>query len=776
MTRKQTKNRFLNFLSLFGNAAQLRAEKARLEAFLSAVPGEYCGWANDGSLVYSQGFCDMLALPKIKSFVDIQNKLSSDDSATFEGAFNRLKHDGAPFTITVQNRLKTKMLKLAGTRGSDLSGADRFYILWLEEIADQKSASDTPKKKQDFLNHDLDSLQDSLDALPHPVWIRDQEQKIIWCNVAYAKMVALPPSKIIAQQKEIISPSRKRKPGERNILFGHDLARAALDKGCTQTIKLHEVVGGSRLLIKISEIPLKAKQMTIGMAEDFTEEERILGEVKNNQSAHRALLEQLRSSIAIYDANQQLDFYNSSFAQLWGLEDGWLNTRPKLGDIMEKLRDARRLPEQADFRAFKKIWLDMFTGLIEPHDDMLYLPDGAALRMLVVPHKLGGLMMTFEDVTSRLELESSYNTLIAVQKETLDNLEESVVVFGSDGRLKLWNPAFGRLWGLDPETLEGEPHISGIVEKAAPFFDKEEWPEMRERFISLALDRSVNTGRLDRVDGTCIDYSTVPLPDGGVLITCTNITDTVRVENALREKNAALEAAEQLKHDFLANVSYQLRTPLSAIMGFNEMLSQEFFGPLNKKQKEYTADIQSASDHLLNLINDILDLSTIEAGQMDLNIESASIKDMMENIMDLIQDWARKEKIEVSLRCPANIGKAEIDVSRVKQAIINIVRNAISSIGSSGGAIDLHVARRSDDIKIEIKDNGIGIAPEDQRRILEPFERIEGQQTERGAGLGLSLVKNIMAMHHGRLDLSSVPGVGTTVSLIFPKKYSAVPR
>ncbi|PCJ03179.1 MAG: histidine kinase [Alphaproteobacteria bacterium] len=756
-------------MALFGGSTRLRAEKARLEAFLSAVPGEYCGWGQDQSVVYSQGFCDALGLQAIDTFIDIQNILSPDDSASLEGVFNRLRQDGIPFTMNVQNRAETKTFKISGTRGMDLAGRDSFYILWLEDISDLKSASDIMMEEQDILRSDIDRLQETLDALPHPVWIRDEHQKIIWCNVAYAKIVGAPPSEIIAQQKEIISVSKKRKPSEKDCLLGGDLARVALEEGVVQVTKLHEVLNGNRLWLKISEIPLKAQNISVGMAEDLTEEERILDETKDNRAANRALLEQLRSAIGIYDVDQKLEFYNSAFAQLWGLEDGWLNTRPTLGEIMEKLRETRRLPEQADFRVFKKSWLNMFTGLIDPYETMLYLPDGSAVRMFVVPHKLGGLMMTFEDVTSRLELESSYNTLIAVQKETLDNLAEAVAVYGGDGRLKLWNPSFGRLWSLDPETFEGEPHVTQIVEKASSFFNQDEWADVKELLTSLALDRSMMNGRLERMDMTLVDYSTVPLPDGGVLITYTDVTDTVRVENALREKNAALEEAEQLKIDFLANVSYQLRTPLNAIMGFNEMLAQEFFGPLNDKQKEYTHDIHGASESLLNLINDILDLSSIEAGQMDLDIEKTSIKAMMESVMELVEDWARKENIEVSLVCPANIGSADIDVSRMKQGIINIVRNSIAYT-EAGGRIELRAARSGSDIKISVKDNGKGIAPEDQNRVLQPFERVDSvQQDSRGAGLGLSLVQNIVTLHGGVFNLDSTLGEGTTVTLILPK-------
>tara|TARA_R110002095_G_scaffold27498_3_gene27626 strand:+ start:645 stop:3056 length:2412 start_codon:yes stop_codon:yes gene_type:complete len=769
--KKQTSSGFSRVFEGFGASARLRDEKARLEAFLSAVPGEYCGWGSDRSVAYSKGFCDLLGAQFIQKISDIQNCLNAEDSLALEGLYNRLVDDGLPFSINVHNRAGTKNLKISGTRGADLENQDYFHILWLENLSEPQTLSDEDESYDPM--GDIDGFQNALDALPHPVWIRDSMQRILWCNVAYAKIVESPPSEIIAQQKEIISKTRKRKPSEKDILFGTELARAALEKGATQTVQLHEVLGGRRLLVKISEMPVRSENITVGMVEDITEEERVQSEVKNNETAMRALLEQLRSAISIYNTDQVLEFYNASFAQLWGLEEGWLNTKPRLGDIMEKLRETRRLPEQADFKTYKKSWIDMFTTLIEPHEDMLYLPDGSAFRMLVVPHKLGGLMMTFEDVTSRLELESSYNTLIAVQKETLDNLAESVAVYGSDGRLKLWNPSFARLWSFDPETLEGEPHVTRIVDKVSGFFNETDWIEIKERMISLGLERSMNEGRLERTDSVLIDYATVPLPDGGVLITYTNVTDTVRVENALREKNIALEAAEQLKLDFLANVSYQLRTPLNAIMGFNEMLTREFFGPLNAKQKEYTGDIHGASERLLNLINDILDLSTIEAGQMKLDITETSIKPVMDSILDLVTEWARKQGIEVTLQCAANIGKADIDESRIKQAIINLVRNAITYT-PEGGKIELKAVRLKDEIKITVQDNGSGIEEEDQVRVLEPFERVEGEKSGRGAGLGLTLVRNIVSLHNGVFDLASSPAEGTCVTITLPKEYIAL--
>tara|TARA_B100001989_G_C24544887_1_gene470076 strand:+ start:938 stop:3244 length:2307 start_codon:yes stop_codon:yes gene_type:complete len=751
---------FSPFSGVFGNGANLREENARLEAFLSAVPGEYCGWDSKGTIAYSPGFGQAIGVSDIHNIRDIFEKLDPDDAASLEGYFNTLLESGVPFSMTVQSRDESRKFRFSGSHGADQKGSNTFTVLWLEDVTEQSVAHDIFMAEQQDLRGEMERMQDSLDSLPYPMWLRDESQNIIWCNIAYAKRIGARPSEVTSEQREFLSPSRKKKP-DSDIQSGAELAKHAMEKGVRQNFRTHIVVGGKRLWVNLIEIPLKGRNTTLGMLEDLTDQETLQTELKTDRLANLELLEQLRSAIGIYNADRELEFYNQAFAALWDLEEGWLNTKPKLGEVMEQLRETRRLPEQADFKKFKQSWLNMFTDLIEPYEDMLYLPDGSALRMLVVPHKIGGLMMTFEDVTSRLALESSYNTLVAVQKETLDNLAEAVAVYGGDGRLKLWNPEFGRLWKIDPESLEGEPHISRIVERMSGFFDEKNWSKERERLLALGLERVSHDSRIERSDGSLIDYATVPLPDGRILVTFDDVTDKMRVENALREKNVALEAAEQLKLDFLANVSYQLRTPLNAIMGFNDILYQEFFGPLNEKQKEYTHDIAESSERLLGLINDILDLSTIEAGYMDLEIKEASIKVMLESVLSLVEGWARKEKIEIALKCPVNIGKAMIDESRIKQAIVNLVRNAIAHTPEDG-KIEISAKRLKDQIEISVEDNGSGIDDDDLDRVLQPFESIETPESDkRGVGLGLTLVHNIIDLHKGEFQIESKMDQGT---------------
>lgn len=770
MTTYAPSTKIKSFLGSLTGADEMRAEMRRLEAFLSAVPGEYCGFSSDGSVVYSPDFLTMMGLNQLETIYDIQNILSLSDSALFEGYFNRLQTEGDNFSIDVTSNNKKKYFNLSGSRGCAISGKEFFNIIWLKDITEEQSAEKERLENSEQAHQKTKIYQSALNDLPAPCWIIDQDHKITWCNNRYADLVGAKTEEVINDQKQVSLKAKNTK-----IKSLADLTKTVQETNRQQNITGHIIAGGKRYFVEINQAPLEESDDIFCTIRNLNREEELDTELQRHLSANKSLLEQLRSAIALFNADQEIEFFNSSFCEQWGLEEQWLNSRPKLGDILEKLRETRRLPEQADFRNYKKIWLDMFTRLIDPHEEMMYLPDGSALRMLVVPHPMGGLMMTFEDVTSRLELESSYNTLIAVQKETLDNLAEGVAVFGGDGRLKLSNPSFADLWGLYPEDLEGEPHIATLVEKFSKFFDETLWDEKKKKITSHGIERSTQEGRLARTDDMLIEYATVPLPDGGVLVSYFDVTDSVKVENALREKNAALEAAEQLKTDFLANVSYQLRTPLNAIMGFAEILDNEYFGKLNDKQKEYSFGIQDAGGKLVKLIDDILDLSTIEAGYLELNMTEFKVHETLTDLHALTQEWARKENLDVTLTCPDNIGELVADETRLKQILLNTIHNAIN-FTPAGGKIDIAAARSGEFMKFIISDNGIGISRADLTRIFEPFERaviehradMSNAALSRGAGLGLSLVKNIVTLHGGHVDISSEEDKGTIVTLNIP--------
>lgn len=753
------------------SAGHLQEENTVLQAFLDAFPGEYCGFSKSDHVIYSPGFIKKLGLETIRSIADIQAALSPSDAAALEGMLERLKKDRTAFELNVMHHDEEQAFKISGTTNAAPQGEDNFVILWIEDKTKDHIAQKKRHEQKRETQHEFNKLQIALDSIPRPVWLRDPDQNLIWVNNRYCEYLEADRDHIVETQSELISTTSASKE---NVMNGRDLAKNALAQEQAAELSVHSVFNGKRLWLKLSEIPLSALGMTLGFAYNNTREDELQTLLDRAKASHEELLEQLGSGIAIFDSMQNLEFYNTSYARMWGLESGWLNTKPSLSDIMEKLRETRKLPEQADFRGYKKTYIDMFTNLIKPHEEMMYLPSGNALRMLIVPHSMGGLMMNYEDVTSRLELESSYNTLIAVQKETLDNLAEAVAVFGSNGRLKLWNPQYAQMWDLHPEDLDDTPHINALMDRKRSYFKDSEWPSIKEKLISYGLSHSTSQDRLSRMKNgknSLINLSSVPLPDGGVLITYTDVTSTVEIENALREKASALEAAEQLKLDFLANVSYQLRTPLSSIMGFADMLSQQFFGPLNKKQQEYTADIHTASEKLLALINDILDLSTLEAGYLVLEREEFKIKEMLGDVEELVGNWAMKEKLHLTMECPANIGSLTADRRRLKQALVNLVRNAINFTPEDGN-ITIKASRKKEAIHFTVTDTGVGIPEDQKQRIFAPFERAQKGNTVRvmrsGAGIGLTLVQRIAEAHEGQISIQSQKDKGTIAELIVP--------
>lgn len=736
---------------------------------MNALPFEYCGWGKSGTAIWSRGFPKMFGLATIQNIRDIQQAILPSDAAALEGMIFALKKDGEPFTLKVQTTETSKTLSLYGRQGVDLDGVDNYDVLWVEDTTLSKNAQDELLSSLGELEKNVQDYQTVLDHLPQSVWVTNDNNKIEWCNATYSRLMQLDRDHLIGSDdtfNPILTESHK--------IAVQEMAKKALDSGDADTSTGRLIIDGKRRLMDIHVTPAKKRDIVVHSAYDITEQEELRAELKRYVAANSELLEKLSTAIAIFSADQKLEFYNQAFSALWGLEDQWLNTNPVLGDILEKLRDMRRLPEQANFRDYKKNWLDMFTSLMDEHQDMLYLPDGNAIRLMVVPHPMGGLMMTFEDVTSRLELESSYNTLIAVQRETLDNLNEGVAVFGSDARLRLYNPSYLKQWKLNPEDADKKPHVNELVEKKKPFFKGKgaKWDNIKARLIANVINRSDNRETITRADGTILECSAVALPDGGVMVTYRDVTDSAKVQQALEDKNQALIDAEKLKTDFLANVSYQLRTPLNAISGFSEILNNEYFGEINDKQREYTQGIMDAAERLASLIDDILDLSSIEAGYLRLDKEDVDVLTLMNSVYELTRDWAGMETLKIKFDAPKQSpGVFPLDERRMKQAIINIIRNAISYT-PSGGVITLSLAEEKDKIRIIIQDTGIGIPDNEKDTIFEPFKTITS--SEEGAarphtGLGLSLAKNIIAMHDGDIEVESILGEGTTVTISLPK-------
>jgi len=740
---------------------QIRLVAEKLQAILASIPGGYCLFTVQGLLRETARVPVALGIEKVTHFEDLVAAIK--DPTDFVASFRKLQQAGTAFTLQIETIKGSRQVRVLGRRfriGREGPLAD---ALWFYDLSVPASDAKPPETVPGSAK--TPQVQTFLDALPFPVWGRRSDLSLALCNQAYAKAVDTTPEGVISEQHELTSQTALGGSGR-------TLSETALSKGEAQTERRHVIIAGKRRLLEIVEIPLKEPAgegvALLGFAIDVTTEEDKETELRRHLAAQNEVLEHLGSAIAIYGADTRLEFYNRAYQRLWETDETFLSGKPTFGEVVEDLRARRRAPEQADFQRYKKERLSLFTSLLEPREDLMHLPDGSTLRILAVPHPFGGIMFVHEDVTDKLALESSYNTLIAVQRETLDNLAEGIAVFGPDGKLRLFNPAFTRIWNLSVEFLDTNPHVADLLEQMKPLFDfGENWGDFKNEMVEYTLDRSPRKGRIERIDHSVIEYATIPLPDGAVLNSYLDVSDSVRVEQALRASNAALATADRLKSEFVANVSYQLRTPLNTIMGFAEILTNQYFGTLNDKQVEYTRTIMDASKKLLLLINDVLDLATIEAGRMALNRRVINISDLLNAARQMTTEWARQQSLEIVVDCPPAIGSFEADEHRMKQVLFNLISNAIKYTPASG-TITLEARREDPWIILTVADTGVGIAEADRQRVFGKFERAGSPSRQAGAGLGLSLVKSFVELHGGTIAIDSAPGKGTRISCRLP--------
>src|SRR5262245_21575820 len=482
--------------------------------------------------------------------------------------------------------------------------------------------------------------------------------------------------------------------------------------------------------------------------------------------------DRLATAFAVFDADQRLAHFNQAYVDLWRLDPALLATRPRDGEILDRLRQSRALPEKADYREWKKTWLSAY-GRNSQREDQWHLPDGRTLHVVADSAAEGGVTYLYENVTERLQLESRYNALIHVQRETLDTLREGVAVFAPNGRLRLHNRSFAALWRLSSALLGNEPHIDDVIFACRPLYDDaQEWERTKAAVTAIFSERRPYESQFDRPDGTVIACAALPLPDGGTLLTYSDVTDSKRVERALIERNEALEAASRVKSAFVSHVSYELRTPLTNIIGFTELLASPAAGALGEKQKEYLSDIRASGQTLLAIIDDILDLATIDAGTFELRLAPVKVRGVIDAAVLGLRERLKQNCIDLDIRIEPGIDELVADGPRVTQILYNLLANAIG-FSSPGSRIVLSCAHEDDKLVFTVEDEGCGIPAEFQSAVFERFESRASGSGHRGAGLGLSIVKSLVQLHGGKVVLTSKPGRGTKISARLPVAHEA---
>lgn len=751
---------------LYDQHLVISEERNDLVKILDVIPEARCWWRETGSRVHcTKSFASLLGLNLDHPIevVDVTNQFDYPSAFLLDQAIQNTHQAGKNFTHQLALLNQKTLVQVEGM--CIFQGQQRLMVLSVVDITAKSYEMQRLTAEVKSLKAEHDMLQAMIDIVPVALWYRNVENQVIFCNQAYAGAVESTPLQVTMSHKELIEKSRSTSP--------HHLAVKVRKSGQSQSQRGHIVIDGFRRLIEMTEVAHE-NGATVGYALDLTDGEEMASDLSKHIQAHQEVLHQLSTPISVFGADTRLEFFNNAFTKLFGFEETWLHTKPTFTDVLQDMRERRKLPEYPDFQAFKRGRLQLFKTLLQPIQELVHQPDDQILRLLIAPHPLGGLLFMYDDVTDKLALERRYNTLIAVQKETLDHLYEGIIVLGSDSRLRLSNPAAARIWQVDMADITAGRHATELLDLIGPSFaTQEEWKNFQTRLLTIISQRVPKTGRFSRADMSMIQYAYVPLPDGSHLLSFIDVSDRWRFEQALQERNQALEQADRIKSDFLSHVSYELRAPLNTVIGFSEILINQYFGTLNERQLDYCRGIVDSAQRLLGLINDTLDLASIEAGQMTLTQQPVHLDTLLSSVIGLVYNRSHDQGLEISHKNESKIETFVGDERRLKQAVFNLLSNAIKYT-PSGGRIELkaYTKQREEgqELCLSVHDTGVGISTEDRARIFKIFERGPNYSKSKpiGAGLGLSLVKSLIELHGGEIHINSTQGKGTTITCTVP--------
>jgi len=682
-----------------------------------------------------------------KRVLAFETWLEAGPARRLEEATKRLLERGEAFSLPLSDRRGAHL----EIDGGPVSGS---AIVRIRDVSGDRLRLAELRKDFAEIDDALRALRMALDAADLPAWIRDEDGRLAWCNPAYARRVGAPDEAApVEGQLELFEPLTRK-----------EAAKAVKDYGVWKN-RATAVVGGERRTFEAAEIC--TPRGSTGLARDVSEATALRGEMERNEEDLSRLMDRLSTAVAIFDKSKRLSFYNAAYRQTFSLDPVFLDQRPSDGEVLDRLRAQRQLPEQVNFREWKAQQLKAYQAL-EPSETVWHLPDGRAVRVVTSPNPKGGVTYLYDDATQSYALASQVSALTHVQGETLDALKEGVAVFGADGRMKLFNPVFCEMWRIDPTKLRDRPHIDKIADACRSLSqDPAQWDALRAMVVGLSERREGKSVRISRTDGMTLDCAALPLPDGATLLTSLDVTAGANIERALTERNQALMAAEKLRNDFVNHVSYELRTPLTNIIGFTQLLAAGGVGPLNPKQLEYAGFITNSSHALLAIIDDILDLASIDAGALELRIENVDVAEAMRAAAAGVQDRLDEAVIEMRIVMTDGVGSFRADGRRVRQVLFNLLSNAIN-YSEPGQTVTLAAMRRGSEIVFKVSDRGRGIPPEMIDRVFQRFETYPNGSRHRGPGLGLSIVKALVELHRGRVLIDTAPNEGTTVTCIFP--------
>jgi signal transduction histidine kinase len=728
--------------------AVIQAE--RMGALLDMSPAVPMIVRADGRIEAPQRLAEWLGLSTMPNFIadlakDGKAGLTERDAAELGVDVNAASRTGRPFTRVVQAVGSNRTLMLKGMPTMQAVAARAQVFVWFFDETETQVVIERLENETQRLSRAFTALSQLIEAAPMPMWHRGPDLRITLVNRAYVDAVdGADAEDVVTRGLELTEIAGGIGPMA--------AAAEAREAGEIRHRNVPATIGGQRRALRVVDVPL-GEAGVAGYALDNDELMEARGAMRRFADTQRDTLDRLSAGVAQFAADRTLAFYNGPFCRIFSLRPEWVNDRPEFDRVFERMREAGRVPEARDFLAWRAERRNWFTSVGGAQEETWLLPGGTHLRVVAQPLPDKGLLLVFEDRTEQIQLASARDTLLRVREATFNNLFEAVGVFAADGRLHLWNNKFRDMWGFEESLLSKHPRIDTLAEAAAQTLNNPRRATMMRELVRAAtVERKSRSGRVAFRNGRHFEFAAVPLPDGNALFTMLDITDSRRIERMLRDKNEALEASDKVKSAFVANMSYELRTPLTSIGGFAEMLDKGYAGKMSAAARDYVKAIIESVVTLSVMIDDVLALTQQEAGIEPMERETVALTQVLDAIAAEHDGAAKAKKQDFATDLRPQAGRVEGDAKKLREAIAALVDNAIKYTPPKGRIL-LHASDGPTGALIVVSDNGPGMD-----------EAVHGV-----ADGGIARARRIVEAHGGRFTLISEAGQGTAVQIELPR-------